>query len=189
MSAEFSAKLSALRKDRDISQKQAAIDLDVSQALLSHYEKGIRECSLDFVKKCAHYYGVSADFLLGLTDHPHGGGELAFFDELETDKAYGAKTVLRALVALGQNAQAKGEENGAFFADYFALCVARYAAVLAGDRDNRLPGLETAVRFTEQIGTKDRRDPTGPGEDTSIRTVLKEADRLETAAITRLLRE
>ena len=30
-----------------------------------HYEKGIRECGLDFVVRVADYYGVSCDYLLG----------------------------------------------------------------------------------------------------------------------------
>lgn len=31
----------------------------------SHYEKGIRECGLDFVVRVADYYNVSCDYLLG----------------------------------------------------------------------------------------------------------------------------
>ena len=41
--------------------------MGISQALLSHYEKGIRECGLDFLVKTAEYYGVSTDYLLGRT--------------------------------------------------------------------------------------------------------------------------
>ena len=62
---EFSRIITLLRKERGITQKQAAQDLGVSQALLSHYEKGIRECGLDFVVRVADYYGVSCDYLLG----------------------------------------------------------------------------------------------------------------------------
>ncbi len=71
MNCEFPKIISDLRKSRGISQKQAAIDLGVSQALLSHYEKGIRECGLDFLIKLANYYEVSCDELLGVT--PAGG--------------------------------------------------------------------------------------------------------------------
>lgn len=62
---EFNRIITLLRKERGITQKQAAQDLGVSQALLSHYEKGIRECGLDFVVRVADYYGVSCDYLLG----------------------------------------------------------------------------------------------------------------------------
>ena len=44
---DFNRIIKLLRKERGITQKQAAEDLGVSQALLSHYEKGIRECGLD----------------------------------------------------------------------------------------------------------------------------------------------
>ncbi|MDO4365087.1 MAG: helix-turn-helix transcriptional regulator, partial [Clostridia bacterium] len=59
--SKFSQMLSKMRKERGISQKKAATDLGISQALLSHYEKGIRECGLDFVIKCSRYYGVTTD--------------------------------------------------------------------------------------------------------------------------------
>ena len=55
---EFNRIIKLLRKERGITQKQAAEDLGVSQALLSHYEKGIRECGLDFVVRVADYYNV-----------------------------------------------------------------------------------------------------------------------------------
>ena len=65
MVSEFNRILALLRKERGITQKQAAADLGISQAQLSHYEKGIRECSLAFVVQVADYYGVSCDYLLG----------------------------------------------------------------------------------------------------------------------------
>lgn len=65
MTMEFNRIITLLRKERGITQKQAAEDLGVSQALLSHYEKGIRECGLEFVVRVADYYGVSCDYLLG----------------------------------------------------------------------------------------------------------------------------
>lgn len=49
MATGITARLSALRKEKGISQKEAAAGLGVSQALLSHYENGIRECGLDFL--------------------------------------------------------------------------------------------------------------------------------------------
>lgn len=65
MNAEFANHLALLRRKCGISQREAAAALQVSQALLSHYEKGIREPGLDFVVRAADYYGVSTDLLLG----------------------------------------------------------------------------------------------------------------------------
>ena len=67
MNAEFSRTLSLLRKEKGVSQRTAAGALEISQALLSHYENGVREPGLVFVVKACDYYGVSADFLLGRT--------------------------------------------------------------------------------------------------------------------------
>jgi transcriptional regulator with XRE-family HTH domain len=69
---EFNRIIKLLRKERGITQKQAADDLGISQALLSHYEKGIRECGLDFVVRVADYYGVSCDYLLGRSAQRNG---------------------------------------------------------------------------------------------------------------------
>jgi len=67
MASEFSRTLSLLRRERGVSQRTAAMDLGISQALLSHYENGIREPGLPFVVKACDYYHVSADFILGRT--------------------------------------------------------------------------------------------------------------------------
>ena len=67
MSSEFSRTLSLLRQERGVSQRTAAGDLGISQALLSHYENGVREPGLAFMVKACEYYHVSADFILGRT--------------------------------------------------------------------------------------------------------------------------
>ena len=67
MKEDFARTLALLRQERGISQRQAAAALGVSQALLSHYENGLREPGLNFVKKACDFYNVSADFMLGRT--------------------------------------------------------------------------------------------------------------------------
>jgi len=64
MERSFPQTLSELRRERNISQRKAAADLNISQALLSHYENGAREPGLSFVCRACDYYGVSADYLL-----------------------------------------------------------------------------------------------------------------------------
>lgn len=72
MSSDFPRILTLLRKEKGISQKSAAAQLGISQALLSHYEKGIRECGLDFLVRCADFYAVSCDYLLGRSPDRQG---------------------------------------------------------------------------------------------------------------------
>ncbi|MDD3692774.1 MAG: helix-turn-helix transcriptional regulator [Oscillospiraceae bacterium] len=80
MNTAFPRILTLLRKERGISQKNAASELKVSQALLSHYEKGIRECGLEFVVRAADFYRVSCDYLLGRT--PDKTGAMIAVDEI-----------------------------------------------------------------------------------------------------------
>ena len=70
MNKDFPRILAMLRKERNLSQKKAAEEFKISQALLSHYEKGIRECGLDFLRRAAKFYNVSTDFMLGITKSP-----------------------------------------------------------------------------------------------------------------------
>ncbi|MEG6571516.1 helix-turn-helix transcriptional regulator [[Clostridium] cellulosi] len=91
MKSDFPRILTLLRKEKGISQKQAASDLGISQALLSHYEKGIRECGLNFVVNAAEYYGVSCDYLLGRS--PDRTGAVLSVDDIPEPDAAGKENV------------------------------------------------------------------------------------------------
>lgn len=93
MNNNFARIITLMRKERGYSQKKVAADLGISQALLSHYEKGIRECGLDFVVKVADYYSVSCDYLLGRTPH-RSGATISVEDIPEPDSA-GKENVMR----------------------------------------------------------------------------------------------
>ena len=60
MNSDFSRCLSLLRQEKGVSQRAAAKELGISQALLSHSENGVREPGLAFVTKACNYYNVSA---------------------------------------------------------------------------------------------------------------------------------
>jgi Helix-turn-helix. len=65
MADDFPSILSRLRREKHVNQRTAAAALNISQALLSHYENGLREPGLDFIGSACDYYSVSADYLLG----------------------------------------------------------------------------------------------------------------------------
>ncbi|MBQ4088492.1 MAG: helix-turn-helix transcriptional regulator [Clostridia bacterium] len=59
-----------LREDRDLVQKEVAAVLGTNQRVYSNYETGKRELPLKHAIKLAQFYGVSLDYLVGLTnDH------------------------------------------------------------------------------------------------------------------------
>ena len=87
MDRSFPETLSALRREKNISQRQAAAELGISQALLSHYENGAREPGLNFVCRACDYYGVTADYMLCRSDDPMGeniGVAKAFLGQIRT---------------------------------------------------------------------------------------------------------
>ena len=96
MNADFPRILTLLRKEKGISQKAAASNLGISQALLSHYEKGIRECGLDFLVRTADYYGVSCDYLLGRS--PDRSGMTLTVEDIPEPDAAGKENVMRGSI-------------------------------------------------------------------------------------------
>lgn len=59
-----------LRADHDYTQKRVAEYLTMNLQVYRRYEKGIREVPVWALIKLAELYGVSVDYLLGLTDKP-----------------------------------------------------------------------------------------------------------------------
>lgn len=96
----FSDRLTAQRKLKGVSQKQAAADLGISQALLSHYENGIREPGLGFLVKAADYYNVSCDYLLGHAANVLQLNRAVDFEDLPEDAQLSRETFLRADLAI-----------------------------------------------------------------------------------------
>lgn len=130
--SKFAIILSQLRKERGISQKKAATDLGISQALLSHYEKGIRECGLDFVIKCSEYYGVTTDYLLGVSDSRTGIAPDSF-SQLDEDEEHSVSTLAKATKYLLDISAASSTESSKknYIYDYYMLSIYRGALTLA----------------------------------------------------------
>jgi transcriptional regulator with XRE-family HTH domain len=93
MNGDFPRLLTLLRKETGLSQKNAAQQLGISQALLSHYEKGIRECGLDFIIRAANFYGVSCDYLLGRS--PDRSGTVISVEDIPEADAAGKDNIFR----------------------------------------------------------------------------------------------
>lgn len=57
-----------LREDRDFSQKQLAEILNISQSTYSRYESGFLDIPSEILISLSKIYGVTTDYILGLTD-------------------------------------------------------------------------------------------------------------------------
>lgn len=58
----------SLRIDRGYTQKQIGEYLGISQNTYSQYEIGVLNYPVEVIIKLAQFYGVSTDYLLGLTN-------------------------------------------------------------------------------------------------------------------------
>ena len=56
-----------LREDRDLTQKEVGAIINKSQQGYSHIEDGRAELKIDDLIKLCRYYGISADYFIGLS--------------------------------------------------------------------------------------------------------------------------
>lgn len=61
-------RLLELRKTKNMTQQRLAIELEIDQASLSSYERGKYLPTVEVLVKLAKHFGVSTDYLLGLSD-------------------------------------------------------------------------------------------------------------------------
>ncbi len=65
-----------LREDSDYTQAYVASVLGTSQTMYARYERGANELPIRHLIKLCALYGVSADYILGLTEDAGGGGAM-----------------------------------------------------------------------------------------------------------------
>lgn len=61
-----------LREDHDLTQRQVAEYLGMSQPQYFRYEQGYRDIPTDVLLALAELYHTSTDYILGRTDDPKG---------------------------------------------------------------------------------------------------------------------
>ncbi len=61
-------RLLAIRKERKLTRKEVAGNLNIVERTYQRYEQGEREPTASILAELADFYGVSADYLLGRTD-------------------------------------------------------------------------------------------------------------------------
>ncbi len=61
-------RLKEIRLEKGLTIKDVCTALGLTISAYAHYEQGIREPSITMLKKICIFFGVSADYLIGLTD-------------------------------------------------------------------------------------------------------------------------
>lgn len=65
---DYRIRIKNLREDKDLTQKDVAKVINKSQQGYSHIEEGRAELKIDDLIKLCKFYGVSADYMIGMTD-------------------------------------------------------------------------------------------------------------------------
>jgi transcriptional regulator with XRE-family HTH domain len=77
-------RLKQLRLDKGLSQYDLADLIGSNQTQIKRWEKGEVVPSSDSLRRLAEFFGVTADYLLGLTDNPQG--EISMSDLTEEEQ-------------------------------------------------------------------------------------------------------
>lgn len=111
----FAQRLSALRKQTGLSQKQLGEVIGLSNKAICTMENGTRETSFERLILLADCFQVSTDFLLGLTDNPAGkppeegqAVRLAAYDRMYADFIKERDKVLADMERLRETKKQKG---------------------------------------------------------------------------------
>ena len=67
---DYRTRLRDVREDRDLTQAEVGKILNKSQQGYNHIEAGRAELKIDDLIKLCHFYNLSADYLIGLCNHP-----------------------------------------------------------------------------------------------------------------------
>ena len=67
---DYRQRLREIREDRDLSQADVGKLLHKSQQGYSHIENGRAELKIEDLIVLCKYYHLSADYVIGLTNHP-----------------------------------------------------------------------------------------------------------------------
>ena len=63
----FAERLRELRRSRSLTQKELGTKIGLSKAVVSKYETGMGYPSFDILIRIAQFFGVSTDYLLGVS--------------------------------------------------------------------------------------------------------------------------
>ena len=64
----YRTRMRNLREDRDLTQREVGLVINKSQQGYSHIEDGRAELKIEDLIKLCKFYGVSADYFIGLSE-------------------------------------------------------------------------------------------------------------------------
>lgn len=65
---QISERIKQMREDRDLTQAEIATTMGITRRQYIRYEKGEQEMTVGRLRTLCEFYGVSADYVLGLPE-------------------------------------------------------------------------------------------------------------------------
>ena len=145
-------RLRLLRDEKDLKQETVAHDTGISRSALSNYEKGLTP-GIDNAIALARYYGVSLDYILGLSDERNANigtlaGRFATLSSLAGDAAPTASDVTAFVDAAAvylANGKPCGLEPLAAWRDFMRKLTVCFSAATNGNGVQLLDAANAAV--------------------------------------------
>ena len=145
-------RLRLLREEKELKQETVARDLGISRSSLSTYEKGLTP-SIDNAISLARYYGVSLDYILGLSDEKNAStgslaGKFATLSRLSDGSAPTASDItalVDAAVVYLSNGSPCGTEPLAAWRDFTRRLTSCFSAATSGNTAQLLDAANAAV--------------------------------------------
>ena len=103
------SRIKMLREKRGLIQELLAVEIGVTQQMLSKYEKDITIIKVDVLKRIAEYFNVTTDYLLGLSDMKRDlSGQIKINETLEVYRrmdGYDREMVWSIMQTVGKTAE------------------------------------------------------------------------------------
>ena len=120
-------RLRTLRREKNLSKRELVGILPINYSTYANYESGFREPNSEVLQMLARHFGVSIDYLMGMTENRRKADEVAVLTDPEHDHisnyrqldAHGKSLVdvvlakeLERINFMGAKAQGSGNSNG-----------------------------------------------------------------------------
>lgn len=139
------SRIKQLREKRGLIQEILAVELGITQQMLSKYERDVTLIKVDILKKIAAYFNVTTDYLLGVSDVKRDlNGQMKMNEVLDKRMQNELYIVADAIKAL-REARGLTQEQLAEKAD---ISVSHLAKI---ETHARLMGMKTYIRLLEAM--------------------------------------
>lgn len=151
MNKVFSERLTQSREKKGLSQQQVADALKLSKGKIENYENGVYEPNTGTFALLASFYGISADYLLGLSEDPAP----SLYQNTEEDHSYYCNYIAEEHLRNAVEKILKGSDSTSDLAKKLKNSIAIYNSLSSDQKKgNMIENLATIVEMYDFQASK-----------------------------------